>query len=154
VHTISLTSTGVAVLESDSANRVYYYRARYYDQNAGRFLTEDPLRFGGGANFYVYVYNSPIGSTDPTGLSPADVQRIQARCHDCVDQLVASGQRLPSGGPPSGSLGDFIGLVLFGWANDGGFWFTKQLSCYGQARVAKNCLEEAIPRYDDSWTFN
>jgi RHS repeat-associated protein len=26
-----------------------YYRARYYDPNAGRFLSEDPLGSGGGS---------------------------------------------------------------------------------------------------------
>lgn len=44
------------------------YRARYYDPNSGRFLTEDPERFHTGMNFYPYVSNSPADDTDPTGL--------------------------------------------------------------------------------------
>src|ERR1700739_97101 len=45
--------------ESDTETGLYYYRARYYDSSAGRFLGEDPIQFEGGANFYRYVYNSP-----------------------------------------------------------------------------------------------
>jgi RHS repeat-associated protein len=44
-----------------------YYRARYYDPSTGRFLTEDPVRFNGGANFYDYALNSPLNLVDPFG---------------------------------------------------------------------------------------
>ena len=54
--------------ESDSETGLYYYRARYYDSNTGRFLREDPSRFGAGVNFYAYVLNDPVDNTDPTGL--------------------------------------------------------------------------------------
>ena len=49
---------------------MYNYRARSYDPNTGRFLSEDPLGFGGGdTNNYVYVGNSPTGFVDPLGLT-------------------------------------------------------------------------------------
>jgi len=54
--------------EFDPETSLYYYRARYYDPSAGRFLSEDPIQFGGGPNFYVYVGNGPIGRIDPLGL--------------------------------------------------------------------------------------
>jgi len=44
-----------------------YYRARYYDQNAGRFLSEDPDDFSSGPNFYAYVSNHPTDFIDPSG---------------------------------------------------------------------------------------
>ncbi len=53
--------------EFDVETSLYYYRARYYDAQTGRFLGEDPIAFGGGANFYVYVQNSPIWHIDPFG---------------------------------------------------------------------------------------
>ena len=56
--------------EFDTETGVYSYRARYYDPNAGRFLTEDPIRFKGGANFYTYASNNPVALTDPSGLFP------------------------------------------------------------------------------------
>jgi len=38
--------------EYDEETRLYYYRARYYDPDLGRFMSEDPLGFGAGINFY------------------------------------------------------------------------------------------------------
>jgi RHS repeat-associated protein len=54
--------------ELDSESGLYYYRARYFDQVAGRFLSEDAMTFGGGTDFYLYVRNSPTNLIDPTGL--------------------------------------------------------------------------------------
>ena len=53
--------------ELDLESGLYYYRARYYSSQIGRFLTEDPIGFGGGANFYRYVFNNPTNLTDPSG---------------------------------------------------------------------------------------
>ena len=47
---------------------LYFHRARYYAPSLGRFLQEDPIRFAGGENFYRYVSNGPLRSTDPLGL--------------------------------------------------------------------------------------
>jgi RHS repeat-associated protein len=48
---------------------LYYYRARYYSPRLQRFISEDPIRFAGGdINLYAYVGNSPVDSSDPSGL--------------------------------------------------------------------------------------
>ena len=55
--------------EFDIEASLYYYRARYYDSNMGRFISEDPIRFSGGdINLYGYVTNSPVNFVDPLGL--------------------------------------------------------------------------------------
>jgi len=54
--------------QSDPETGLYYYRARYYDTSAGRFLSEDLIQFGDGPNFYAYVTNSSPNFGDPTGL--------------------------------------------------------------------------------------
>ncbi|PYX58508.1 MAG: hypothetical protein DMG76_08595 [Acidobacteria bacterium] len=57
--------------ESDTETGLYYYRARYYDSNAGRFLSEDPWDADpmyDGSNLYLYVENKPNDSIDPFGL--------------------------------------------------------------------------------------
>lgn len=53
--------------ESDSETSLYYYRARYYDTGAGRFLSEDPIRWADGASFYIYARNLPTFFRDPSG---------------------------------------------------------------------------------------
>lgn len=57
--------------EFDAETRFYFYRARYYSPSMGRFISEDPIGFAGGINFYVYIYNNPINGTDPYGLAPS-----------------------------------------------------------------------------------
>jgi len=59
--------------EFDSETGLYYYRARYVDPSTGRFLSEDPVRFNAGINFYTYVKNEPIDFVDPFGLKCTQV---------------------------------------------------------------------------------
>jgi RHS repeat-associated protein len=56
--------------EWDRETGLYYYRARYYDPKAGRFISEDPIGFEGGINFYAYVANRPTVFRDPDGTNP------------------------------------------------------------------------------------
>ncbi len=54
--------------EFDAESGLYFYRARYYDPEIGRFLKEDPIDFAAGdVNLYRYVLNNPINLTDPDG---------------------------------------------------------------------------------------
>ena len=55
--------------EFDSETGLYNYRARYYDSSTGRFLSEDPLAWFVGPNFYAYVDNDPTNDVDPLGKS-------------------------------------------------------------------------------------
>ncbi|MBV1881333.1 MAG: hypothetical protein KUG82_06850 [Pseudomonadales bacterium] len=52
------------------ANGIYYMRARYYDANIQRFISEDPSGIAGGLNQYAYAGGNPIMSIDPSGLGP------------------------------------------------------------------------------------
>lgn len=63
--------------ELDPTTALMYYRARWYDPEIGRFLSEDPIGRGakqnpgiitGDLNLYSYVRNSPLKLTDPMGL--------------------------------------------------------------------------------------
>ncbi|MGE0131417.1 MAG: RHS repeat-associated core domain-containing protein [Blastocatellales bacterium] len=64
----SSTRYGFTGRERDAATGLLYYRARWYDAGQGRFLTEDPIGFGGGdTNLYAYVMNNPMSHTDSTG---------------------------------------------------------------------------------------
>ncbi|MBI5893621.1 MAG: hypothetical protein HZB79_08230, partial [Deltaproteobacteria bacterium] len=54
--------------EYDKETGLYYYRGRYYDPKTGRFISKDPIGFGGGINVYVAMGNNPVNYMDPSGL--------------------------------------------------------------------------------------
>ena len=90
IQRYNYSSYGITKIEKDNQNRsnkivenpfaftgrmhiaelgIYNYRARYYDPQAGRFISEDPIGFdGGGLNLYRYVGNNPVLRDDPSGL--------------------------------------------------------------------------------------
>ena len=88
--------------ESDTETGLYYYRARYYDQNGARFISEDPIGFKGGTNFYRYVRNDPPNLNDPSGLyalkgfTPGGAVDMMLAIHQLVHKL-NSGCCVPQG---------------------------------------------------------
>lgn len=85
--------------EWDSETGLYYYRARYYDPQIGRFISEDPTQFSEGPNFYIYVDNNAVVDVDPFGLAKCTYSISSGRLncvpddprHKPVDISVASG---------------------------------------------------------------
>jgi RHS repeat-associated protein len=63
-----LTSATRFRRDFDSETNLQFSRARYYDPHGGRFLSEDPMRFKAGINFYQYVKNNAANLADPYGL--------------------------------------------------------------------------------------
>ena len=57
---------------TDSEAFLQLLTERYYDPAFGRFLTRDPVGYGGGINLYSYTNNNPENSNDPDGLSGSD----------------------------------------------------------------------------------
>ncbi len=59
--------------ELDSTTGLYYYGARYYDPEIGRFISPDSIIDGPGTsqgwNRYMYVHGNPVMNIDPTGFS-------------------------------------------------------------------------------------
>jgi RHS repeat-associated protein len=68
--------------EFDAETGLEFNRARYYDPSSGRFVSEDPIGFGGGANFYAYVGNNSSNYTDVLGLCKKD---------DCIKNFLKTG---------------------------------------------------------------
>lgn len=52
----------------NDGNGLYYYRARYYAPELGRFISSDPIGLLGGINTYAYVDGNPESRVDPSGL--------------------------------------------------------------------------------------
>jgi RHS repeat-associated protein len=65
--------------EFDTETNLYFYRARYYDPAAGRFLNEDPIGFRGGLDLYDFVLDNPMNMVDPFGLYPDPPQGPRKR---------------------------------------------------------------------------
>ena len=71
--------------EFDSEADLYEYRFRYYDPQIGRFISEDPIQFRSGLNFYRYVLNNPALLVDPFGLDWRQLLR------DCWNNIFSCG---------------------------------------------------------------
>jgi RHS repeat-associated protein len=72
---------------------LYFNRARYYNPQLQRFISEDPIQFGSGdTNLYAYVGNDPTSLTDPNGNCPLCVVVIAAAggVYGAVDQGVTA----------------------------------------------------------------
>ncbi|MFH0803311.1 MAG: RHS repeat-associated core domain-containing protein [bacterium] len=54
--------------QTDFSGSLVYLRARYYDPQVGRFISQDPIGFSGGMNFYAYCGGNPVKWVDPWGL--------------------------------------------------------------------------------------
>jgi RHS repeat-associated protein len=64
--------------ERDPSTGLYYVRARWYDPDVGRFLSEDPLGLEGGVNPYAFAENDPVNLSDPSGLQSCETTLLQA----------------------------------------------------------------------------
>lgn len=71
--------------QSDADSTLLYLRARYYEPNTGRFITQDPYkgdrRIPMTLNSYLYCLNNPLKFTDPSGLIPEDMPLMTAEEH-------------------------------------------------------------------------
>ena len=56
----------------DAETGLHYNLFRYYDPNSGRFVTQDPIKYLGSANFYTYAFNI-TNWIDFLGLNPFKV---------------------------------------------------------------------------------
>jgi RHS repeat-associated protein len=66
----NLTRYGYIGRERDRATGLLFNRARWYDPQQGRFLTEDPLGLSAGStSLYAYSSNDPVNFADASGLS-------------------------------------------------------------------------------------
>jgi len=54
--------------EYSTATGLYNFRARWYDSQTGRWLSNDPIGISGGLNLYAFCGNNSVNFVDPMGL--------------------------------------------------------------------------------------
>jgi RHS repeat-associated protein len=74
--------------------RASYYRARYYDQTAGRFLSEDPSATSGMEDLFRYVGNNPVNLYDPSGLRQTKPKKKDGVSSNAVYFICCKGGQL------------------------------------------------------------
>lgn len=92
--------------EYDSETGLYYFRARWYNPETGRWLSKDPIGIAGGLNLYVFCENNPVNFVDPMGLAWRSSVGAQI--------VLISGLFIGAGAQIGGPVG--AGLILAGLA--------------------------------------
>ena len=85
----------------DSETGLYYYRARYYSPEIGRFLQPDPIGYAAGLNLYTYCGNNPINWVDPYGLDILGIHSTES--HSWISLTLDNGKTHTFGNWPSDS---------------------------------------------------
>jgi uncharacterized protein RhaS with RHS repeats len=89
---------------------LYYYRARYYHPELQRFVSEDPIGFrGSSTNYYVYVANSALNFSDPTGLFASGIH----------SQITANAATASGCSKIAGMLSQLVFAVDWPWTKPG-----------------------------------
>jgi RHS repeat-associated protein len=91
----------------DYETDLYYYRARYYNPDIGRFLQTDPVGYQAGMNWYNYCGGNPLNYTDPSGEGilkwlytgdwNASDEVYNATVQGFADWLIPPGPNVPEG---------------------------------------------------------
>jgi RHS repeat-associated protein len=147
--------------ELDAALSLYYYRARWYDPHAGRFLRADPLSFtAGDRNLYRYVFNSPVNFRDPSGELPPIVivvfigAAVGAAFFGTPNVANAPGPNDPVlAGPvidPEGAVfGTFVGAAYglgVWWVHEGIAFVATRISPWGGIITGEGMTKQAVLR--------
>ena len=139
---------------------VYYFRARYYSPASMRFISEDPIGFLGGTDYYAYVADAPTTHIDPLGLCWI-YQQSTGNLYYNPDVSYNSGPvssledlilEYSISGPSSDYIGNGYSGIGAGWNNPSladvpfigpipqGFWNIGNMEATGPGHTGRNVL--------------
>ena len=129
----------------DQDTNLVHFGARDYDPEVGRWITKDPIGFGGGdTNLYGYVAGDPVNFVDPSGLSEQDVTKISNIFNQTIIKMTDTGQRTNPG------WWNNISSSANKWT--GGRLGHPYQGCIDQASTMQDALSGN--KYDDKWIFS
>jgi RHS repeat-associated protein len=115
----SLSRYGFTGRERDELTGLLHYRARWYDPQQGRFISQDPIGFeGGDSNLYAYGLNNPVSFKDPMGEAAVVILIIGAVVLILLYPKFANapghGDPIYNNDPMGEMVGDIPSMVLGG----------------------------------------
>jgi RHS repeat-associated protein len=133
----------------DNETGLSRFGLRDYDPKTGRWLSQDPLRFGGGeANLYSYVSSDPNNHVDPTGMFVDTILDAVFVAKDVYN----IGRKLWQGCSVSGGDLAALGLDVVGALTPGitglGSAFKGAMAAEEAARKSKRYGEDAAALID------
>ncbi len=141
--------------EFDAETKLHYYRARYYDSEAGRFVSDDPIAFRAGhANLSTYAGNSPVGNMDPSGnflvgaiFGGAIDGLLEALTNDCatLGSVLAEFAKGAAIGAVTGGIGHFAKAGKLG-AKAAKVWEKHKDLANAVTDVSANTLGEGVAK--------
>jgi RHS repeat-associated protein len=160
----------------DEEPNLYYYGARSYNPELGRWPSRDPIGERGGVNVYAFVANEPIAAIDPLGRSSypplisrdecwdlaraiADIPDPEGECECSLDGAYVTAENI------SGPAGGMVGISSYGgWSTDDGqceFLVWRYYRGSGQVTRISRCMADVTCTCTDCegnieidmWTF-
>ncbi|TAJ39441.1 MAG: hypothetical protein EPO55_12385 [Reyranella sp.] len=131
----------------DPESGLYYYRARHYSPDWGRFTQPDPVGYQGGANLYAYAYNDPLNLLDPEGLAALNAIQAGLTVGSFCPSVCGSVFALADAGV-SAARGDYVGAGIslgaagLGLVSDAGAWKLGAIGAIGAADALKAAKTE------------
>ena len=144
---------------TNDGNGLNFMRARYYEPELGRFISQDPIGINGGVNFYRYAYNSPVMLVDPLGFCTGAEDSLENSAAEFVWESMINPTNVWIGAVAGGILGAGIafvggvpvGSVLFtGWVMGGMGVGATIGGAYSLGDALTNLLKDVIdqmPRF-------
>ena len=129
---------GFTGYQTDDVSNLCYAQASRYDAINGRFVSEDPIRYGD--NWYTYVSNNPQNRIDPLGLMSDEPETERSSdghfASDWMDDLgwlikyCNPLYLLWAKGTQEGMWDEFLAVVDFEKGNDGNYHVNTKKNGY------------------------